>query len=101
LNLKFSNFLILFLSDSKIYLSNVKVEDLSKVHWLRDDEQIKCPRAAEIGNDDGVDGHRSEEALPRRRLKVGNGALNVREGFFIVHSLAWCDGWMQTRFFKR
>ena len=77
------------------------MEDLPKVHWLRDDEQIKGPRAAEIVDNDGVDGHRSEEALPRRRLKVGNGALDVRERLFDVHSLTRCDGWMQAGLFKR
>ena len=77
------------------------MENLFEVHRLRDDEQVEGPRAAEVGHDDGIDGHRSEELLPRCGVDVGDASLDVAQRVFDVETLARRDGRVQTRFLER
>lgn len=76
------------------HFTDLKVKDFLEIHGLRDDEQIECPRPAEIRHDDGVNWHGSEEALPRRRPEVWDGALDVAQRFLNVHPLRSRDGRM-------
>lgn len=77
------------------------MKDFFKVHGLRDDEQVKGPRAAKVGHDNGVNGHRSEERLPRRRPEVGYRLLDAAERFLNVETLTGRDGRMHARLFER
>jgi hypothetical protein len=74
---------------------------LFEITRLRENKQVERPGTAEIGDNDGINGHRSEEALPGSRVEIRNGALNVRKGFFDIKSLAGSDGRMKTWFFER
>ena len=42
--------------ETRTHLVNVKVEDILEVLGLTRDEEVEAPTAAEIGDDDGVDG---------------------------------------------
>lgn len=61
---------IIFRADSRcykscIYLAYFKTKHLFKVRRLADEEQIKGPAPAEVGNNDCIDGHGGEEFPPR------------------------------------
>lgn len=49
---------------SQADLADGEAEDLLKIRRLADEEQVEGPAAAEVGHDDGVDGHRGEEPAP-------------------------------------
>lgn len=46
------------------HLADLKLKHLLKIRRLTDEQQVKRPAPAEIGHDDGVDGHRGEKLTP-------------------------------------
>ncbi len=42
------------------------MEDVLEILWLAGDEEVEAPAATEVCDNDGVDGKRREELLPRR-----------------------------------
>ena len=45
-------------------LADLEAKHLLKVGGLADEQQVEGPAAAEVGHDDGVDGHGGEEGPP-------------------------------------
>lgn len=82
------------------YFSYFKMEDLFEVHRLRGDEQVEGPRAAKVGHDDRVNGHRSEKRSPRRRVNVGHGLLNAAQRLLDIETLTGGNRRVQARLFK-
>ncbi len=46
------------------HLGDLKLKHLLEIRRLTDEQQVKGPAPAEIGHDDGVDGHGCEELSP-------------------------------------
>lgn len=46
------------------HLADLKLKHLLEIRRLTDEQQVKGPAPAEIGHDDGVDGHGREELPP-------------------------------------
>lgn len=84
----------------RLYLSDVKLENLLEVHWLRYDEQVKGPRAAKVGNDYGVNRHGREERFPWCRPEVGDALLYVRQRVLDVAPLFSRDRRVLARLFE-
>lgn len=46
------------------HLADLKLKHLLKIRRLTDEQQVKGPAPAEIGHDDGINGHRCEKPTP-------------------------------------
>ncbi len=51
------------------HLADLKLKHLLEIRRLTDEQQVKGPAPAEVGHDDGVDGHGREE-LPSRECEI-------------------------------
>lgn len=47
-----------------VNLADGEAEDFLEIRRLADEEQVEGPAAAEVGHDDGVDGHGGKETTP-------------------------------------
>lgn len=45
-------------------LADGEAEDFLKIRRLADEEQVKGPATAEVGNNDGINGHGGKETTP-------------------------------------
>lgn len=52
-------------NETEANLADGEAKDLLKIRRLADQEQVEGPAAAEVGHDDGIDGHGGKETTPR------------------------------------
>lgn len=50
---------------NETHFADGEAEDLFKISWLTNEQEVKGPTTAEVCHDNGVDWHRREELTPR------------------------------------
>ena len=68
-------------------LADGEAEDFLKIRRLADEEQVKSPATAEVGHDDGIDGHGGKETTPGSLEFLWSGHQNEWMSFMLCVSV--------------